>query len=114
MSSTINLQDYLSKQYEWFFEEYCSIDWHAHHQAISNWITKSSIFITKFIHNILPVGKIIQKYDAVKYTSTCPSCPHMCEDGCHFLLQYPRPHRHTWWSEIKKQLGTNLRPLTHS
>jgi hypothetical protein len=66
------------------------------------------VYFCNQIHNILPIGKIIQKYDAVKYTSTCPSCPHMCKDGHHFL-QCPWPHRCTWWSEIKKQLRNQPR-----
>lgn len=102
--STIHLQDYLAKRYSWSFEDYCSIDWKAHHQATSNLGPKlPTKFIVKFIHNLLPIGKLIHRYDSVKYTCECPSCPNLCEDGRHFL-QCPRPHRRTWWTDIKKTL----------
>jgi hypothetical protein len=53
------LQDYLSQRYNWSFEEYCSINWKAHHQAISNWKDGKEVFLRKFIHKLLPVGKMI-------------------------------------------------------
>jgi hypothetical protein len=69
------------------------IHWEAHGQALSkNFIHRT--FLVKLIHNKLPVGKTIARYQAT-YDHRCPSCQEEHEDRTHFL-RCPDPVRVAW------------------
>jgi hypothetical protein len=51
---------------------------------------------------MLPVGKMVQRYDAVKFRANCPVCPESVEDCAHV---YRCPERKEW----RKKFLTGLR-----
>jgi hypothetical protein len=52
------------------FEE---VDWDSHTMAVGR-SQLSQPFLVKMLHQILPVGMLIHRYDLVKYTIDCPTC----------------------------------------
>jgi hypothetical protein len=49
------------------------VDWDSHTMAVG-WSQLSQSFLVKMLHQILPIGTLIHKYDPVKYTIDCPTC----------------------------------------
>jgi hypothetical protein len=43
------------------------VDWDSHMMAV-RWSQLSQPFLVKLLHQILPIGTLIHKYDPVKYT----------------------------------------------
>jgi hypothetical protein len=82
------------------FEE---IDWGAHEQAGANCQDVPNGFLAKFLHRLLPVGTRLVKYDAVRYSSKCPSCGEEEEDQDH-LLRCQNPERARWQGSVKKEI----------
>ena len=54
---------------------------------------QSETFLVKFIHDWLPVGKLLQHYKT-HYSSKCPSCDCEIEDRNHFLQCHARSNWH--------------------
>ena len=79
------------------------IDWDSHGQAISSFQGGSHKFLVKFLHQWLPVGKVVSRYDPVKYPAKCPSCDAPVEDFQH-LFTCPATNRTTWYSALKRDL----------
>jgi hypothetical protein len=48
------------------------VDWYSHTMAVG-WSQLSQAFLVKLLHQILPIGTLICKYDPVKYTINCPT-----------------------------------------
>ncbi|KAG7343290.1 hypothetical protein IV203_021235 [Nitzschia inconspicua] len=61
------------------------------------------IFLVKFLHGWLPVGKLVSRYNSVKYPSACPSCDEPSEDSEHYLT-CPNPERCKWHTALKTPL----------
>ena len=99
------LIQHVEKSANWDQSTTSLVDWESHQRAIKRATTNSKIpekFITKFIHNILPTGKIVNRYKPF-YNPGCPSCDHQCEDQFH-LLTCPNIERTKWKSRMNKDL----------
>ncbi|KAG7373523.1 hypothetical protein IV203_034247 [Nitzschia inconspicua] len=46
----------------------------SHERSVNTFKDGPHIFLVKFLHGWLPVGKLVSRYDPVKYPSGCPSC----------------------------------------
>jgi hypothetical protein len=55
------------------------------------------------LHQILPIGTSIHKYDPVKYTIDCPTCRKHNETYDH-LFQCRHPSREGWKAQLKVTL----------
>lgn len=58
------------------------IDWVSHGRALNRMNSHKSTLV-KYLNDILPVGKVVHRYDP-KYPLSCPSCPAAIEDRDHF------------------------------
>jgi hypothetical protein len=96
------------KHYGWIPEQFAMIDWKAHHGALRKLRFNEKKFVTKFIHQSLPMGEVFHKIDPSQAV-TCSSCKvhaesstHMPDstsgNGRHFLgrdpLQFPGRKSH--------------------
>jgi hypothetical protein len=78
------------------------VDWASHTMAVGR-SQLSQPFLVKMLHQILPVGMLIHKYDPVKYTIDCPTCQEHRETYNH-LFQFCHPSRAGWKSQLKATL----------
>jgi hypothetical protein len=70
------------------------VDWDSHTMAVG-WLQLSQSFLVKMLHQILPIGTLIHKYDPVKYTIDCPTCREHNKTYDH-LFQCHHPSRVGW------------------
>jgi hypothetical protein len=89
------MRQHISRSNQWTDTTFDTIDWPAHGISIRKQYHRKH-FMTKYVHNWLPLGKLISKYKP-QYSAKCPSCPHEEEDRSHFLKC---PERNTWHSEM--------------
>lgn len=94
------MKKYLCSNNRWTHDQFDLVDWNLHGTSIRQHYNRKH-FVTKYIHDWLPVGKLIKRYDG-KYISKCPSCDHDQEDRLHFLRCTSRP-------EWQKEMFTALR-----
>jgi hypothetical protein len=47
------------------------VDWDCHTISVG-WLQLSQSFLMKLLHQILPIGMMIHRYDPVKYTLAAP------------------------------------------
>lgn len=106
ISSEPAMTHYICSKNQWTVKTFRTIDWDAHGQVIRRWYAHKK-FITKYLHDWLPVGKLVQKYDS-SYTSACPSCATLIEDREHFLCCPNRP----WRELMLTTLTIHLRSLS--
>jgi hypothetical protein len=104
---------YLCQKNAWTPTKFNTINWESHRQAL-NRIPKKRTILVKYLNNIAPVGKMVNKYDP-KYTAGCPSCPAECETQEH-MLQCPCVKREEWRlkfvQSIQEILDDYQTPLT--
>jgi hypothetical protein len=74
-------------------------DWDSHTMVVVR-SQLSQSFLVKMLHQILPIGMLIHKYDPVKYTIDCPTCREHNETYDH-LFQCHHPSRVGWKSQLK-------------
>ena len=74
--------DHVCKTNGWKMDVFHQVDWNAHHQAVMS-SNLPSTFINKYLHNILPTGKVICNYQKY-YNHCCLSRGEPFED--HFYL----------------------------
>jgi hypothetical protein len=74
--------------YQWKEETFNSVDWQAHHGALQKLRFTDKKFTTKYIHQLLPMGKTFQKIDPT-HPLTCSSCLQHDKSEEH-LLQCPQ------------------------
>ncbi|KAG7362528.1 hypothetical protein IV203_025412 [Nitzschia inconspicua] len=79
------------------------IDWPSHERSVNMFKDGPHIFLVKFLHGWLPVGKLVSRYDPFKYPSACPSCDEPSEDSKHFLT-CPNPERCKWHAALTTSL----------
>jgi hypothetical protein len=77
-----------SRHYNWQETTFDSVDWKAHHRAIQKLRFAEKKFVTKFIHQHLPMGLIFHKINPAQ-SATCSSCQLHTESEAH-LLQCPK------------------------
>ena len=82
------------------------INWEAHRRAL-NRNEKQRTTINKFLHGILPTGKVAHRNDP-KYPEHCFSCPEPVETFVHLLIHCPfqQPWRTQVLQDLKKELTT--------
>ena len=90
---------YLCERNHWTQTHFDYMDWHSHGISIRKHYSKKH-FVTKYIHDWLPLGKLLQHYKP-HYSSKCPACDHMCEDRSHFLRC---TNRRSWHHDLLKDL----------
>ena len=82
---------FIRSKLNWSQETFDSVCWETHGAVLrANFSFRH--FLTKFIHNWLPLGCLKQHY-AQHYVSDCPNCPTTLEDRHHFLRC---SHRVNW------------------
>ena len=77
------LRKKLCEKNAWGNNVFHEIDWTAHGQALKR-LKKHRKTLVQYVHDWLPVGKRIHKYDA-KYPEWCPSCSTQVEDSTHLM-----------------------------
>jgi hypothetical protein len=75
------------------------VDWESHTMAVGR-SQLSQPFLVKLLHQILPIGTLIHKYDPVTYTIGCPTC----RDHYDHLFQCHHPSRVGWKTQLKATL----------
>jgi hypothetical protein len=93
------MRKHITHSNRWTAQIFDTIDWPAHGISIRKQYHRKH-FITKYVHDWLPLGKLISKYKP-HYPSKCPSCPHAEEDRHHFLKC---PARNTWHNNMVQEL----------
>jgi hypothetical protein len=78
------------------------VDWDSHTMAVGR-SQLSQSFLMKMLHQILPIGMLIHKYDPAKYTIGCPSCREHDETYYH-LFWCHHPSRAGWKAQLKATL----------
>jgi ribonuclease HI len=78
------------------------VDWDSHTMAVGP-SQLSQPFLVKMLHQILPVGMLIHRYDPVKYTIDCPTCREHSETYDH-LFRCCHPSRAGWKLQLKATL----------
>jgi hypothetical protein len=96
---------YLCKKNAWTQEEFETIDWESHRQALNRHQPQRTI-LTKYLNNMVPVGQRVHTYDP-KYPAGCPSCPEEQETQEH-MLKCPCIHRTAWREKFVKAIKTIL------
>jgi hypothetical protein len=77
------MKQYICTTNQWTNDDFEGVDWECHGTSVRKWYYRKQ-FITKFVHDWLPLGKLLSKYKP-HYSSKCPSCNHEVEDRDHFL-----------------------------
>jgi hypothetical protein len=86
------------------------IDWESHRQALNKFPSRRTILI-KYLNNIAPVGKLVNRYDH-KYPAGCPSCPEELETQEH-MLQCPCIKRVEWRETFVKEIKETFGRVRH-
>ncbi|KAG7341599.1 hypothetical protein IV203_023552 [Nitzschia inconspicua] len=82
---------------------FADIDWPSHERSVNTFKDGPHIFLVKFLHGWLPVGKLVSRYDPVKYPSACPSCDEPSEKSKH-VLTCPNPECRKWHAALKTSI----------
>ena len=105
--TTAPMKKYMMKKYNWDEDIFNDIEWEAHRRA-ANRHHKRRTTLNKHLSRCLPVGKVVNKYDTVKYRSNCPACPEPVESCAHV---YQCPSRHDWRKKFFSGLRSKLEDL---
>ncbi|KAG7358621.1 hypothetical protein IV203_015210 [Nitzschia inconspicua] len=100
---TKELKTYIKQKTQMLEAAFTYIDWQSHERSLNTFKNSPHIFLVKFLHGWLPVGKSVSRYNPVKYPSACPSCNELNEDAKHFLT-CPNPECHKWHAALKTSL----------
>ena len=100
------LKQRICDQNQWWTDDiFEMVDWTAHGQALKRH-EKHRPTMVKYIHNILPVGKQVHRYDP-KYPPNCPTCNAEIEDMKHFW-SCKATSRLTWRRQFLRDLKQHL------
>ena len=102
------LEDYICKKNDGAPHVIDIIDWEAHRIALNRLRNYRSTLV-KHMHNLLPVGKMVNRYDP-KYRPNCPSCAEEVETCAH-LIHCPGPLRQEWRNKLIPELREKLTDL---
>jgi hypothetical protein len=100
-----DMRIHFHKHYGWDAKDFDSVDWKSHQGAIRKLSYAGKKFITKFIHQILPMGAVYHKIDPTQ-SITCSSCKLHPECEAH-LYQCPA-RRVVIETFLREDLGTFL------
>jgi hypothetical protein len=84
------------------------VNWTAHGRAL-NRHEPQKVTLVKYLHNILPVGKVVHSYDP-KYKDECPTCNQPQEDQ-HHLCRCPDPSRELWRVQTMRAIRKKMSNL---
>jgi hypothetical protein len=107
-ATTLDLKNYIKQNHQWTEATFQDIEWTAHGQAIKQFYDQRT-FIVKYIHNLLPTGKRVHKYDTL-HSHRCPTCQSPHEDRLH-LLRCDHTSRATWRTDLLSALRTRCTSL---
>jgi len=68
------MKQHMIKKCCWEKDTFLYIEWEAHRTRAANRHHKQRTTLTKHLENCLQVGKVVSRYDPVKYRSDCPAC----------------------------------------
>jgi hypothetical protein len=105
--TTEPLKQHLIRCQDWDEDVFNDINWEVHRRAV-NRHHKRRITLVKHLNDILPVGRLVSKYDAVKYREGCPACPEEKEKDAHV---YQCPTRKEWRRKFLSGLRRKLEKL---
>jgi len=100
------MKQHMIKKCCWEKDTFLYIEWEAHRTRAANRHHKQRTTLTKHLENCLQVGKVVSRYDPVKYRSDCPACSTgegTWIESCSRVYQYPTR------SEWRKQFMSGLR-----
>ncbi|KAG7361856.1 reverse transcriptase RNA-dependent DNA polymerase [Nitzschia inconspicua] len=100
---TKELKTYIKQKTGMSEAAFADIDWQSHERSVNTFKDGPHIFLVKFLHGWLPVGKLVSRYNPIKYPSACPSCDEPVEDFKHFLT-CPNPERRKWHATLTTSL----------
>jgi hypothetical protein len=103
-ASATAMQKHLCMVNEWTDADFKCVDWETHGMSVRKHYTQKR-FITKLVHDWLPLGHLISKYGQ-SLPIKCPSCDHQDEDRKHFITC---PARKDWKNEMMQELDIYIR-----
>jgi hypothetical protein len=68
-----DVKRYIQKKANMDEGAFSEIDWNSHEQTVRSFQSGTRIFLVKFLHRWLPVGKHVSRYDPTKYRGNCRS-----------------------------------------
>jgi ribonuclease HI/predicted RNA-binding Zn-ribbon protein involved in translation (DUF1610 family) len=104
-STTKQQTEYLCKKFGWEHPTFDLIAWEPHRRAINRHSTSKTTMV-KFLNDLVPVGKVVNRYDK-KYPAQCPSCDEAMETQEH-LHQCPNQVRQQWREEFKDKMRRKM------
>ncbi|KAG7369751.1 hypothetical protein IV203_027497 [Nitzschia inconspicua] len=90
---TKEIKTYIMQKTQILEAAFADIDWQSHKRSFNTFKDGPHIFLVKFLHGWLPVGKLISRYDPVNNPSVCSSCDEPIEDFKHFLTCHNQERR---------------------
>lgn len=93
----------------WTDEVFDNIDWISHGRALNRQANHHTTLV-KFLHDILPVGRTVNRYDK-KYPPECPSCAQVDEETIDHLWQCTAPVGEQWRKATLRKLSSVLQTL---
>ncbi len=107
------LRERLQKQLGVSDSVFNTIDWDSSLRAKSRSKDIPELFLSKFLHRLLAVGRVIERYDPILYTNECPSCGEENEDQTH-LFRCPDEDRQKWQGLLLGDLRSLMKSLNTS
>lgn len=104
--TTKPMQEHLCKRNQWTETVFRTVDWTAHGRALGRQQKHETTFV-KLMNDVLPVGRIVHRYDK-KYPPECPSCSDAPEETIDHLPCCHSSSRETWRKETKKTIRQQL------
>jgi hypothetical protein len=103
---TQNIKAWIKEKTGMAEDAFNQVDWQSQHSMA---VSRSQVphpIIVKLLHQLLPVGTVIHRYDPVKYMSLCPTCKAQDEETYGHLLQCGHPTSHVvgWKSALRTDL----------
>ena len=96
------IREHICNKHEWTHDTWQLVDWTSHCSAVRAHFSRRH-FLSKFLHNWLPLGSLISRYDD-HYVDHCASCSgNVFEDRDHFLRC---PARRSWIDKLMDDLKT--------
>jgi hypothetical protein len=94
-----NIKEWIKEKTSMADNAFNQVDWQQSHTMAVSRSQLPHPFIVKLLHQLLPVGIVIHRYDPVKYMSLCPTCKAQEETYDH-LLQCGHPTCVGWKSAL--------------
>ncbi|KAG7368155.1 hypothetical protein IV203_030898 [Nitzschia inconspicua] len=100
---TKELKVYIMQKTQLSEDTFSDINGQSHERSFNTFKYGPHIFLVKFLHGWLRVGKLVPRYNPVKYPSACPSCDEPSRDSKHYPTCLNPEHR-KWHAALKTSL----------